>query len=53
MRYICRIWAHNKDSYCLLSRGNEELKDFKVRVSNIYPDFEGWHYQYSEFKEIF
>lgn len=50
--YICYIWRYNCDSQSMLSREGESFEDFKQRVQYIFPYTEGWHYRYSEFKEI-
>jgi hypothetical protein len=36
----------------MLSRDNESLKEFRERVIFVYPYTEGYHHQFSEFKEI-
>lgn len=51
-RYIAYIWKCNTSSHGILSRDNESLKDFKSRCEHIYPIDNGWHHQFSEFKEI-
>lgn len=53
MKYICRIWSYNKPAYCMLSRDNESFEEFKQRVQYVYPYEEDYHYQFSEFKEIY
>lgn len=52
MQYICYIWKYNNNKSAILSRDNESFEDFKKRVQSIYPHTEGWHWRYSEFKEI-
>lgn len=51
-RYIDYIWKYNTSSHGILSRENESLKDFKSRCEFIYPTDNGYHHQFSEFKEI-
>ena len=53
-QFICRIWKYNSESYCSLSRvrEGENLEEFKIRMSNVYPISEGWHLEYSEFKPL-
>lgn len=51
-RYIAYIWKYSTSSHGMLSRENESLKDFKNRCESIYPTDNGWHHQFSEFKEI-
>ena len=51
-RYIAYIWKYNTSSHGMLSRENESLKDFKSRCKSIYPTDNGYHHQFSEFKEI-
>lgn len=53
MKYICRIWSYYRFSYCMLSEDNESFEDFKLRVQDTYPYNKGYHYQFSEFKEIY
>lgn len=36
----------------MLSRDNESLKEFRERVISVFPYTEGYHHQFSEFKEI-
>lgn len=51
--YICYIWKYNCDSTAMLSRDGESFEDFKHRVAYICPLSEGYHYKFSEFKEIY
>ena len=51
-RYIAYIWKYSTSSHGMLSRENESLKDFKSRCEFIYPTNNGYHHQFSEFKEI-
>ena len=53
MTYICYLWRYNDIHTACLSYGGESLKSFKERVEKIYPYTEGYHHQYSEFKEIY
>ena len=50
--YIAYIWKYNHEKVARMSRSGESLPDFKARVSNIFPTFEDWHIQFSEFNEI-
>lgn len=50
-RYIAYIWKYNTSSCGILSRENKSLKDFKSRCKLIYLIDNGWHHQFSEFKE--
>jgi hypothetical protein len=51
-QYICRIWSYGRNAECMLSRDNESLKEFRERVISVFPYTEGYHHQFSEFKEI-
>ena len=51
-QYIAYIWKYNHEKVARMSRNGESLSDFKARVSNIFPAFEDWHVQFSEFNEI-
>jgi hypothetical protein len=51
-QYICRIWSYGGNAECMLSRDNESLKEFRERVISVFPYTEGYHHQFSEFKEI-
>lgn len=52
MKYIAYIWKYG-DKTAMLSRDNESLEEFKKRVTSVYPYTYDWHYQFSEFKEIY
>ena len=41
-----------ENAECMLSRDNESLKEFRERVISVFPYTEGYHHQFSEFKEI-
>jgi hypothetical protein len=51
-RYIVYAWKHDYTRTAALSRDNETLEEFRNRCHNIFPHTEGWHCQFSEFKEI-
>lgn len=51
-RYIVYAWKHDYTRTAALSRDNETLEEFRKRMHDIFPHTEGWHCQFSEFKEI-
>lgn len=52
-KYICYAWKYNADRSAIFSRDGEDFEKFKDRAYYIYPIFEGWHCQFSEWKEIY
>ena len=48
--YIAFIWKHGEENTAHVSRNEETLSDFQKRIFNVFPSFENWHVQFSEFK---
>ena len=52
-QYICIAWKSNKTDYARSRvQENESLKDFKERMSYVFPSLEGWHLEYSEWNQL-
>lgn len=50
--YIAFIWRHYDETRARVSRDGETLSEFKTRVFNVFPSYENWHAQFSEFKAL-